>query len=519
MRKGNKIGKYVFLVFVSLFYFLVNQWLIADNFIVIMNSTIPSKKRSSDADAPVIKSHKKVKIAKILERLELVFTKETVRYLNLPGLLNLPHGFDSAGDPVTSYCRVKDALELQSFLLEGMLAMEVLDVWVNARENRFGISDKASAFQLQRKTLLDLLMNETLMTKEVLSLKLPLHNSEPFKGVNRALFSWIVTMWQLIDGAPRHFPDTATDFAKAMGASPEDWHRAYFLLLALWKYKNKRRITSADRANQSNEAVEPQLLTLEDMNASSAATGSVRHAETLNRLHAFANTVYEPEKGLSMKDMDAFSTLVENSFESQLVTEQNKIDLIRPALSLQDQKEALRSCYQGLQVLYPISEDQLLMRGGYSKPASFLQLTSSLIQSALLLENARSPNNDVLMRYELIRVETAIPPYQILTVELALSKNQQKLYDAIHEEHSPRLNAAEIDGEGNEEMRMNMVVHRRLTHATFNTQLVKFDEVSGFTFLEFIMLISTENKRRLRYHVHHVRFIWRSGSVLLPSPY
>lgn len=221
-----------------------------------------------------------------------------------------------------------------------------------------------------------------------------------------------------------------------------------------------------------------------------------------------------------MKNMDDFSTLVENSFESQLgTTEQNKTDLIRPALSLQDQKEALRNCYQGLQVLYPISEDKLLMRGGYSKPASFLQSESSLIQCALLLENARSQNNGLIMNSELVRVGTAIPPYQILTVELALSKNHQKLYNAIHKEHSPRLIAREIDGEGNEEMRMNMAVHRRLTHATFNTQLVKFDEVSGFTFLELIMLISIENRRRLRSHIHHVRSIWRPGSVLLPPPY
>ena len=485
-----------------------------------MDPMNPSKKRSADADTTAIRTPKKAKTVNVLEGLELANAKAVARKWNPRGVMVLLREFESADALVAGYCRFKNTVELISFLVEGALATEVLDVWVKARENGFGISGKAYAFQLKRKTLFNLLMNGTPMTKEVLSLKLPLPNSEPFKGINRAYFSCIVTMWQLIDGAPHHFPDTDTDVAKVMGASPEDWHRAYFLLLTRWKYKNKRQITSEDRANQSNEAVEPQFLTLEDMNASSAATDSVRHAETLNRLHAFANTVYEPEKELSMKNMDAFSTVVENSFESQLgITEQNKTDLIRPALSLQDQKEALRSCYQGLQVLYPISEDQLLMRGRYYKAASFLQSPSSLIQCALLLENARSKNSGLIVSSELVRVGTAIPPYQILTVELALSQNQQKLYDAIHKEHSPRLIAGETDGEGNEEMRMSMAVHRRLTHATFNTQLVKFDEVSGFRFFEFIMLISIENKRWLRCHIHHVRLIWRPGSVFLPSPY
>lgn len=474
--------------------------MIADNFAVIMNPINPSKKRSTDADTLAIGTPKKAKIVNVLEGLELANAKSMARKWNPRGVMVLLHEFASADAFVAGYCRFKNTLELNSFLVEGALATEVIDVWAKARGNRFGISDKDDAFDFKRKTLFDLLMNETLMTKEVLSLKIPLPNSKPFKGENRVYFSWIVTMWQLIDGAPHYFPDTNTDAAKLMGASPEDWHRAYFLLRSRWGCKYDRHSMSEDRAKENYEAVEPQFLTLEDI----AAEDLMRRAETLSRLRALANTVYEPEKGLSMKYKDDFSTLVEDSIESQLVTDQNKTDLIRAALSLQDQKAALRGCYQGLLIYYPISEEQLLMLGGHFKPASFLQSAPSLIQCALLLENARSNNNGLVMNSELVRVGAAIPPYQILTVELALSKNQQNLYDAIHKEHSPRLSSKETDYEKNENMVMNMAVHRRLTHATFNTQLVKFDEVSNFKFLEFVMLTSIENNRRLRCYIHHV---------------
>lgn len=187
-----------------------------------MNPMNPSQKRSADADMPAIRTPRKAKTVSIPEGLELANAKAMARKWNPRGVIALLHESESADALMAGYCSFKTTLELISFLLEGTLATEVLDVWVKARENGFGISDKASAFQLQRKTLFDLLMNETLMTKEVLSLKLPLPNSEPFKGENHVYFSWIVTMWQLIDGAPHCFPDTDIDVAKVMGASLED---------------------------------------------------------------------------------------------------------------------------------------------------------------------------------------------------------------------------------------------------------------------------------------------------------
>ena len=217
---------------------------------------------------------------------------------NPPGVRVLKQKqFRDGGPALAGYLGLGSTADLREFLFAGRTCNRILIPWKEARDRNFGTTENT---QVSAKNLLELInAGDTYFERHHFDDQVPLPREKwRYTDRNRALASWIITMYHLVRTNHHMFPTTfmASEEEKekyVMGIMPEDWFRAYWILAVF-----HRLLTPSKTKTDKEDNGEKSEKTLSDL--ISEARGSLKTSKKQNR-RAIPPEFYTDEEYESIK--------------------------------------------------------------------------------------------------------------------------------------------------------------------------------------------------------------------------